>query len=82
MQLCIELDDKSGILTEKFERGINIKGKRLTNKESIDMYENEIIQTEEMVSKLIEALRKDLIQATLCIGATSVDTSILFIMAW
>lgn len=38
--------------------GISIKGKRLTNKESIDMYENEIIQTEERVPKLLEMINK------------------------
>ena len=35
-----------------------MRGKRLTNKESIDMYENEIIQTEEMVFKLLEMVNK------------------------
>ena len=38
-----------------------MRGKRLTNKESIDMYENEIIQTEEMVFKLLEMVNKPLV---------------------
>ena len=49
---------KRGFYFRNLKGKISIKGKRLTNKESIDMYENEIIQTEVMVSKLLEMVNK------------------------